>query len=85
MPNQEVEEQRGRLCKKSIEEIQILRDRLNKTYSQQKTYSANRRRHIEFEIGDHVYMKISLMKGVMRFGKKGILSHHYVVLYDVLQ
>ena len=53
--------------------------------SQQKSYANNRRRDLDFEIGDHVYMKISLMKGVMRFGKKGILSHHYVGLYDVLQ
>ena len=36
------------------------------------------RRELEFEEGDKVYLKISPMKGVMRFGKKGKLSPRYV-------
>ncbi|WMV29152.1 hypothetical protein MTR67_022537 [Solanum verrucosum] len=43
------------------------------------------RRDPEFEIGDLVYLKISPMKGVMRFGKKGKLSSRYVGPYQVLK
>ena len=32
-----------------------------------------------------MYLKISLMKGVMRFGKKGTLSPRYVGPYEILQ
>lgn len=32
------------------------------------------RKDFEFEIGDFVYLKISPMKGVKRFDKKGKLS-----------
>jgi hypothetical protein len=38
------------------------------TQSQQKSYVDNRRRALEFEVGDHVSLKISPMKGVMRIG-----------------
>jgi hypothetical protein len=41
--------------------------------SQQKSYADKRRRPLEFEVGDHVFLKVSPMRGVMRFGKKGNL------------
>ncbi|WMV13376.1 hypothetical protein MTR67_006761 [Solanum verrucosum] len=44
-----------------------------------------RRRDLEFDVNDWVYLKISLMKGVMRFGKKGKLSSRYVGPYQILR
>ena len=32
-----------------------------------------------------MYLKISPMKGVVRFGKQGKLSSHYVGPYDIFQ
>ena len=54
-------------------------------YSREKSYADNRRRDLEFEIGDQVFLKISPMKRVMRFGKKGKISPRYVGPYEVLQ
>ena len=42
-------------------------------------------RNLEFEDGDKVYLKISPMKGVVRFGKRGKLSTLYVGPYEILQ
>ena len=42
-------------------------------------------RDLEFEEGDKVYLKISHMKGVVRFGKKGKLSPRYVGPYEILK
>ena len=52
--------------------------------SRQKLYDDNRIRHLELEVGDWVYFKISPMKGVMRFDKKGKLSPPYVEPYQIL-
>ena len=68
-----------------LEKVQVIKDRLKKTYSRQKSYAYNRRRDLEFEIGYHVYLKISPMKEVMRFGKKGKLGTRYVGPYEDLQ
>ena len=54
-------------------------------YSRQKSYADHRTRDFEFEEGDKVYMKISPMKGVVRFCKKGKLSPRYVGPYEILQ
>ena len=40
---------------------------------------------MEFEEGDKVYLKISPMKGVVRFGKKRKLSPRNVGPYEILQ
>ncbi|WMV41797.1 hypothetical protein MTR67_035182 [Solanum verrucosum] len=44
-----------------------------------------RRRDLEFDVNELVYLKISPMKGVMRFGKKGKLSPCYVGPYQILR
>ena len=35
-------------------------------------------------MGDHVFLKISPMKGVMRFGKKGKLTPRYIGSFEIL-
>jgi hypothetical protein len=38
--------------------------------AKQKSYVDKQRKPIEFEVGGYVYLKVSLMKGVQRFGVK---------------
>ena len=52
-------------------------------HNRQKSYTDVRRRPLEFEVNDWVYFKVSPMKGVMRFGKKGKLSPRYVGPYKL--
>lgn len=42
--------------------------------SRKKSYADIRRRDLEFEVNDWVFLKVLPMKGVMTFGKKGKLS-----------
>ncbi|WMV57927.1 hypothetical protein MTR67_051312 [Solanum verrucosum] len=44
-----------------------------------------RRRELEFQVDDWIFLKVSPMKGVMRFGKKGKLSPRYVGPYRILK
>ena len=54
-------------------------------YSRQESYADKRKRVVEFEVGDKVYLKISPVKGVIMFGKRGKLSLRYVSPYEVLE
>ena len=62
----------------AMEKVQLIRDRLKTTQSRQKSYADVKRRELEFQVDDWVFLKVSPMKGVMRFGKKGKLSPRYV-------
>ena len=73
------------LIYKTLEKFHIIRNWLETAYSRQKSYADHRRRDLEFEEGNQVYMKTLPMKGVVRFGKKEKLSPRYVGPYEILQ
>ncbi|WMV18461.1 hypothetical protein MTR67_011846 [Solanum verrucosum] len=52
--------------------------RLKTAQSQQYSYGDVRRRYLQFDVHYWINLKILPMKGVMRFGKKGKLSPHYL-------
>ena len=65
-----------------VEKVRLIMDRLKTAQSRQKSYTNNWKRDLEFMVGDLVYLNISPMKEVMRFGK---LSPWYVGPYDSLK
>ncbi|GJW14122.1 putative reverse transcriptase domain-containing protein [Tanacetum coccineum] len=54
--------------------IETIRERLKATQDRWKSYADNRRRPIEFNVGDFIMLKVSPWKGVLRFKNKGKLS-----------
>jgi hypothetical protein len=52
--------------------------------SRQKSYADKRCRTMEFEVGDHVYLRVFPMKCVRRFGIKGKLAPHYIGPYAII-
>ena len=69
----------------AMEKVQLISDRLNTAQSCQKSYANVWKRELEFQVDDWVLVKVSPMKGVMRFGKKGELSPRYVGPYKILK
>ncbi|XP_058071229.1 uncharacterized protein LOC131220297 [Magnolia sinica] len=72
------------LVRTTTEKIEIIRRRLLTAQSRQKRYADTRRRDLEFEVGDHVLLRISPMKGVLHFGKKGKLAPRYIGPFQFL-
>ena len=48
----------------------IIQQRLRTAFSRQKSYTDPRKKDVSFSAGDMVFLKVSPIKGVMRFGKK---------------
>ena len=53
--------------------------------SRQKSYADVRRRPLEFEVGDHVSLKVIPKGGVVRFGKRGKLSPRFIGPFEILE
>ncbi|WMV46167.1 hypothetical protein MTR67_039552 [Solanum verrucosum] len=67
-----------KLVHEAMEKVLFIRERFKMAQSQQRSYADVRRRDLEFDVNHWVYLKISPMKGAMRFGKIGKLSPRYV-------
>ena len=66
------------------EKVKVVRYNLKIARDRQKIYEDNRRRDLQFEIGDRVFLKISPWKGVLRFGRRGKLNPRYIGPYEIL-
>ena len=65
------------LIRDTSEKVSLIRQRLLKAQSPQKSYADVRRRPLEFEVGDHIFLKVMPKRGVVKFGKRGKLSPRY--------
>ena len=57
--------------------VKVIQEIWKMAQSRQKIYVYVKRISLEFEVDDWVYLKVSTMKGVIRFGKKRKLSTQY--------
>ena len=53
--------------------------------SRHKSYADVRRRPLEFEVGDHVFLKVMPKRGVAKFGKRGKLSPRFIEPFEILE
>jgi len=67
------------------QQVRTIQQHLEAAQAHQKSYADERRKSTEFAVGDHVYLKVSPMKGVQMFGVKQKLAPRYVGPYWVLE
>jgi hypothetical protein len=65
--------------------VHSIQDNLRATKSRHETYANKRRRPLAFEVGNQVYLRVSPMKGMKRFGVKGKLAPHYIRPFPILE
>ncbi|GKF03893.1 putative reverse transcriptase domain-containing protein [Tanacetum coccineum] len=73
------------LVQETTDKVVVIRDRLKAARDRQKSYADNRRKPLEFQVGDHVMLKVSPWKGVVRFGKKGKLAPRFEGPFEILK
>ncbi|GJZ73065.1 putative reverse transcriptase domain-containing protein [Tanacetum coccineum] len=65
--------------------VVLIKEKLKDARDHQKSYVDFRRKPLEFEVGDHVLLKVSPWKGVVCFGRKGKLAPRYVRPFEILE
>ena len=73
------------LIRDTSEKVILIRQRLLTAQSRQKSYADVRHRPLEFEVGDHVFLKVMPKRGVVRFGKRGKLSSRFIGPFEILE
>ena len=69
----------------TTDKIQLIRERLKTAQSRQKSCADIRRKDLEFEVGDKVFLKLSPWKGIVRFEKRGKLSPRFIGPYEIME
>ncbi|GJU36555.1 putative reverse transcriptase domain-containing protein [Tanacetum coccineum] len=69
----------------TTEKIVQIRQRLQAARDRQRSYANIRRKPLEFQVGDHVMLKVSPRKGIIRFGKRGKLNPRYIGPFKILE
>ncbi|WVZ70875.1 hypothetical protein U9M48_019505 [Paspalum notatum var. saurae] len=61
------------------------RGKFESCQSRQRSYADVRRRDLSFKVDDHVYLKVSPMRGIRRFNMKGKLAPKYIGPFKILE
>jgi hypothetical protein len=72
------------IVKEAKEKVKQIQANILTAQSRQKSYTDKRRRPLEFEVCDQVYLQVSPTKGVRHFGIKGKLAPRYIDSYPII-
>nr|GEU63800.1 putative nucleotidyltransferase, ribonuclease H [Tanacetum cinerariifolium] len=64
--------------------VTVAKEKLKEARTRQKSYADKHRRALEFQTGDHVFLKVSPARGVRLFGIKGKLSPRFIGPFEIL-
>ena len=67
------------------EKVEEIRKKMKIAQDRQKKYADRRRRDLEFSVGDQVFLKISPLRNVVRFGRRGKLAPRYIGPFRILE
>jgi hypothetical protein len=73
------------LIQEAEEQVRIIRENLRVAQTKQRSYAYNRRRPLEFEERNHVYLMVSPLHGMRRFKVKGTFSPRFIVPFRVFR
>ena len=73
------------LIRDTTEKVGLIQKCLLMAQSRQKSYADKRRRPLEFEAADHVFLKVMPKIGVVIFGKRGKLLLRFIGPFEVLE
>jgi len=73
------------LIDQTNEVINKIREKLRAAQDRQKSYVDVRRRPLAFDIGEHVFLNVSPLKGSLQFGQKGKPTPRYIGPFEILQ
>ena len=73
------------LIQETEEKVKIIKEILKVAVDRQKSYADLKRKDIQYEIDEKVFLKVSPWKKVMRFGKNCKLSPRFIGLYEVVE
>jgi len=68
-----------------VDKVTQIRKHLQATQDLQLNWEDSKKRALVFMIGDHIFLKISPTRGVIRFGNKEKLTPRYIGSFEIVE
>ena len=68
-----------------IEQVKLIRDIMKAAQDRQNSYVDLKCCPEDFEVGNRVLLRVSSMRGVVRFGARGKLRPIFIGLYEIIE
>jgi len=73
------------VVQETTEKVKMIQEKMKASQSRQKSYHDKRRKNIEFQVGDHVFLRVNHVTGVGRALKCWKLTPHFVGPFEILE
>jgi hypothetical protein len=73
------------ILQEAEKQVRMVKENLRAAQSRQNSYAYHRRRELSFEVGDFVYLKVSLMRVLRCFMVRGKLSPRFIGPFKILE
>ncbi|XP_025982142.1 uncharacterized protein LOC114391606 [Glycine soja] len=73
------------VVQQTTEKIKLIQERMRTAHSRQKSYHDKRRKDLEFEVGDHVFLRVTPWTRVGRALKSRKLTPHFIGPFQILK
>ncbi|KAA3461548.1 reverse transcriptase [Gossypium australe] len=73
------------LIRETKDKVKVIRNSLKADSNRQKSYADLKRKNIGFQIDDRVFLKVSLWKKILHFGRKGKLSPRFIRPCEIIE
>jgi hypothetical protein len=73
------------LVTEAEEKVKTIQNNLKVAQSRQKIYTDIRRRPLQFQIGDFVYLRVSPTRGIQQFSVKEKLAPRYIGPFEIIE
>ena len=73
------------LIRDTSKKVGLIQQHLLTAQSRKKSYADRQRRSLEFEVGDHIFLKVMPKREVVMFGKRGKLLPRYIGPFETLE
>ena len=73
------------MIRETSEKVDSIRRRMKTAQDRQKSYVDKRRTNLESKVGDRVFLKVSPLRNVVRFGSAGKLALRFVGPFPIIE
>ena len=73
------------VVQETTEKVKMIQDKMRASQSRQKSYHDNRRKDIEFQVADHVFLRVNHVTGIGRALKCRKLTPRFVGSFEIVE